>query len=1115
MPWTRYLALAAVLFAAGGRAPASAQSSRPGWGATPYADAGGTGVTFRVWAPQASSVSVAGTFNGWVNTAHPLAVESASPGVWSRDVTSARLNDSYKYVINGTLWRTDPRSRIINTADSHNSIISSTNSFIWNGDRFSITNASDLVLYEAHVGTFTGPGGTFSTFTNRIDYLNDLGVSALELMPVNEFPSATSWGYNPGYPFAVEHDYGTPDTLRTLVQRAHQGGLVVILDVVHNHWDELVPQTSLWQFDGSAPTGPYFYASDPFTYTPWGPRPDYSRAEVRAYINDTFRMWLDEYHISGFRWDAPRHSIYTTNEVYIPDGLLMITNALALMAAQYPGTWNIAEDTKEISGFNHFWDFTFNWEIKSVLTQSDDNFRDMPTVARNINGTPARIIYTDSHDTAGDLNGGVRLPTAIHSADPAGYYARKRSALGAALVMTAPGTPMILQGQELLETNQFSDTRAMDWSRTNSQAGTHRLYRDLIRLRRNLDGVSRGLTGDAVSTYHVDNTSKLVAYSRWSSADTGDTVVVVANFANATRASYPLHFPEEGTWYVLFNSDSTNYAADYANAGGAEVVAVGNPPEAAVTVGPYSALILSRTPRSGLLVQGQQHEDLPAGNGDGVFDPGETIRSRVVLWNKSQVPATNVTALLISDTPGISIVQGLATFPAMSPDATSTNEAWFAYRLSPTQACGSVVGLRLVTTFNQLTVTSVLDQVVGQTLQLAPATNLFTSTDTPVFIPDTSTVYSLLAISLPDNPTLADVNVQVRINHTYDRDVTLALEHPDGTEVLLVRRRGGSSDNFGTGAGACESLVYTVFDQEAAQSITSGVAPFANSYRPEATLDTFKGKPLNGTWRLRMRDETTRDVGTNLCWSIRATYEQLTLDCTTYSNQAPVATGSTLLLPNAESTNFFLQGSDPDGQPLTFDPRTRPAHGMLEVLDAGSGWARYQPIHGFHGTDVLVFVTSDGVATSTPAAVSIQVAPPVDANTNGLPDDWEQAHFTNQVGLLAGGDEDGDGVANLAEYLAHTDPSDQASVLRLTQLNLSSSWYVVGWNSVGGTRYMLEVSPQLDPAAFQPVPRPLADELDPTAYGVTSAMSFVDDFTLTPPPDTNRMRVYRVRVINE
>lgn len=1079
---------------------ADAQSSRPGWGALPYADAGGTGVTFRVWAPNATSVYVAGTFNSWSGTAHPLVLESTNTGVWSRDVATARTNHNYKYVINGTLWRSDPRSRSINAADNHNSIITSTGTFAWAGGDYQITNAHDLVLYEAHVGTLVGPGGTFTSFTNRLGYLQDLGISALELMPINEFPSATSWGYNPAYPFAIESSYGSPDSLKALVQGARQRGLVTMIDVVHNHWDG---DSSLWQFDTTLSPGPYFYPTDPYANTWWGPRPDYRRPEVRACINDTFRMWLDEFHISGFRWDAPRHSIYTTNNVYIPDGMLMITNALALMAAAYPGTWNIAEDTKEISGFNHYWDFTFSSEIRSVLTQSDDSARDMTTVARNLNGITARIIYTDSHDTAGDLNGGSRLPTAIHSSDPAGYYARKRSALGAALVMTAPGTPMILQGQELLETNQFSDTRGVDWARTNSQAGTLRLYRDLIRLRRNLDGVSAGLLGDTISTYLVDNTSKLVAYSRFSSTETGAPVVVVANFANTTRTGFTVRFPAEGTWYTLFNSDSTNYAPDYGNAGSAEINAAGNPPQAAITVAPYSVLILSQTPRSGLLVQDQQHLDQPLGNQNGLLDPGEQIQARLVLWNKSQIPAAHVSAQLISDTPGVTVVQGQSTYPAMPADGLATNDLLFTYALSPTQPCGSRISLRLVTTFNDRTVTNALEQPVGAVVHIPAVTNLFVSTDTPLLIPDTSTVYSVLNLAEAGDPVLTRVRVRVRINHSYDRDVTLALQHPDGTEVMLVRRRGGSADNFGTGTGTCGQLVYTVFDQDAATAISSGTAPFAGTYRPEASLATLNGKSVNGAWRLRMRDETTQDTGTNLCWGLELAYESTYAACQAFSNRPPVVNPTNLFLVWNSPTNFALEGADPDGQPVTYLAQADAQHGLFTLLSTTGGWARYTPVHGYQGTDAVLVAATDGLVTGLPALVSFVVAP-TDADTNGLPDAWEYAYFTNTVA----GDEDpdGDGQDNRAEYFAHTHPRDSNSVLRL----LAMEGPGLAWPSVGGSRYTIERADALEEGSgFSPLARPLAEELDPAPYGQSSTQYFTDATGSEP------MQFYRVRVRNE
>jgi 1,4-alpha-glucan branching enzyme len=1092
----------------GGLGAAGAQSIRPGWGAIPYADAAGTGVTFRAWAPQATSVNVAGTFNGWSASANALVKESPTSEIWSADVAAARTNDSFKFVVNGNQWRSDPRSRVLDAGGNNNSVVVPTNAFDWGSDSARITNASDLVIYEAHVGSFMGLGGTFSSFSNRLDYLENLSVSAIELMPINEFPSATSWGYNPAYPFAVEKDYGSPATLKALVRRAHQRGMVMLLDVVHNHWDG---GSSLWEFDGATP-GPYFYAADPYAFTPWGPRPEYSRPEVREYINDTFRMWLEEYHVSGFRWDAPKHIIYTTNDVFITPGLTMVTNALNLMAAEYPGTWNIAEDTKEISGFDYSWDFTFNWEIKSVLTQASDSARDMPTVARNVAGTPARIIYTESHDTAGDLNNGARLPTAISGGSPTDYYARKRAALGAALVMTSPGTPMILQGQELLETNQFSDVRAMDWTRTNSQAGTARLYRDLIRLRRNLEGTSAGLMGDATSTYQVDNVNKLIAYSRWNSVNTGSPVVVVANFANTLRTNYPVQFPEAGTWYALFNSDSTNYAADYGNAGSVEVAAAGEPATGAVAIGPYSALIFSRTPRTGMLVRETLWADLPAGNGDGVLDPGETIREQIVLWNKSSLAATNVSATLTALTPGVALEQGTSAYVAMAPDGAATNQTPFAYRLDPALACGSLIRFQLATAFNGQTLTNFFDHVVGHSANLPPATNVFASTNVNLAIADNSTTYSELTIAEAGAPVIGDVNVQLRINHNYDKDLVLALQHPDGSEVLLVNRRGRNGDHFGT--GACGSGTNTVLDQGAAASIASGNAPFAGTYRPENTLDTFNGKPLNGIWRLRMKDSYAQNVGTALCWSIRAVYEQRVCDSTAFSNRAPTATSTHLAVSPSGPANFNLGGSDADGQPLTFEKRSAPGHGLFTLHSTDSGAATYSPVHGYVGTDTVDFVASDGLATSAVATVTLVMSAPADINDNGLPDDWELAHYTNLTTALPGGDSDGDGVPNQTEYFAHTDPQDSNSCLRLTQL-LSDGGPTLGWSSVGGTRYRLEYSDSLAPENFLPMVRPLAEEIAPAAYGTPATLYFRDDFTNLPPPSGYLMRVYRIRVLNQ
>ncbi len=187
------------------------------------------------------------------------------------------------------------------------------------------------------------------------------------------------------------------------------------------------------------------------------------------------------------------------------------------------------------------------------------------------------MTFLETHDVVGDLNGGTRLVTAIDSTTPNSYWARKRSTLGAAVTFTAPGVPMLFQGQEMLENQQFSSTRQVDWTKTSTYSNIVQLYRDLIGTRRDLKGYTGGLEGDQCSMLQVDTTSKLVAFHRWKSSTPTQDAVVIANFGNTNYPSYTLNFPSAGIWYVHFNSDSTNYGSDYGNNGSYAVTRRGQP----------------------------------------------------------------------------------------------------------------------------------------------------------------------------------------------------------------------------------------------------------------------------------------------------------------------------------------------------------------------------------------------------------------------------------------------------------------------------------------------------------------------------------------------------------
>jgi len=592
------------------------QSTRPGLGAAPYADALGTGVTFRVWAPNATSVSVPGQFNNWNGNASPLVKEPGTEN-WSADVASARAGHEYKFLINGSVWKRDPRNRkVVHSAG--NSIVYDPNAFNWAGDARLPVDQSDLVIYEMHVGTFydptpsSGGPGKFANAIQKLDYLTNLGVNAVNLMPVAEFPEDYSWGYNPAEPYAVENiGYGGPDGFKSFVKQAHARGIHVLLDVIHNHYGP--SDLDLWGFDNGTTPGIYFY-SGALGQTLWGDtRPNYSSEGVRSFIIDNFRMWMDEYHVDGFRWDSVGSMrFYSGGSVTGADSLIQYINNTEIRSLR-PGVISIAEDEAYGQGFHGEWDRGFGDFLINLAVEGTDANRNMFDLWNAINAQSGffRVAYCENHDLVGALNGSgsQRLPTRIQPADPDGYYARKRSMLAAAVIMTMPAMPMLFMGQEMLEDAQFHDNIPLDWAHATAYPDVVRFYHDLIHLRRNLDGVSLGLTGPNLTQQHLNNAAKVLAYHRWG-AGANDQVMVIMNWSANTWTSYDLSFPENGTWYVNLNSDWSTYGSDFGNVGPSVVQVAGN--TGRVALGAYGVLILSR----------QAHPALDADN-DGLLNGWE------------------------------------------------------------------------------------------------------------------------------------------------------------------------------------------------------------------------------------------------------------------------------------------------------------------------------------------------------------------------------------------------------------------------------------------------------------------------------------------------------------
>jgi 1,4-alpha-glucan branching enzyme len=593
--------------------PPPTASARPGMGTILYPG----GVAFRVWAPFASSVFAAGTFNHWSATAHPFAPET--DGYWSVEVPGATIGDQYQFVIHKgpqVLWHKNPyASEVVNS--SGNAIVHDP-TFDWSGDAFAMPPWNELVIYEMHVGTFNdtpgGGPGTFDDVIAKLPYLRDLGINAVEIMPVLEFPQDYSWGYNPADPFSVESALGGPQGLHRFVKAAHGHGIAVVMDVVYNHFGP--GDLDLWRFDGWSDAdhngGIYFY-DNARAHTDWGDtRPDYGRPEVRRYLRDNALFWLNKYRIDGLRLDSVV-TIRRSSGRDLPDGWSLLQWINDEIRAAQPWKITIAEDlqndewvTRDTgaggAGFGTQWDAGFVHPIRNAVIAVNDADRDLFAVRdaldHRFNGDAVqRVIYTESHDEV--ANGHERVPEEIWPGNAGSWFSRKRSTLAAALVFTAPGVPMIFQGQEFLEDRYFRDDDPLDWSKLDAHAGVHRLYRDLIRLRRNWFDRTRGLRGQHLNVLHVNNADKVIGFHRWEHGGPGDDVIVVANFANRAYDGYTLGFPRPGWWRVRFNSDWQGYGADFGNHPAYDTVAEGGPRDgvafqANVGLGPYSVVILSQ-----------------------------------------------------------------------------------------------------------------------------------------------------------------------------------------------------------------------------------------------------------------------------------------------------------------------------------------------------------------------------------------------------------------------------------------------------------------------------------------------------------------------------------------
>lgn len=436
-------------------------------GATPQTD---DVVRFRVWAPYAKTVAV--RLLG--EERHPVPLRSDRYGYFEALIRHVPPLTRYQYLLDGSLERPDPASRFQPEGVHGPSAVVHPHDFRWIDQSWGGLPLKDFIIYELHVGTFTNDG-IFEAVIPHLRYLKEtVGITAIELMPVAQFPGRRNWGYDGAHPFAVQASYGGPDGLKRLVNACHMMGLAVILDVVYNH---LGPEGNyLGDF------GPYF--TDRYR-TPWGSAVNYDGPDsdaVRHYVISNALYWLTEYHIDALRLDAI-HGIFDFGACHILKELTLAVHQQAGRLGRQ--VFVIAEsdlnDVRIIDpptyggyGLDGQWNDDFHHALRVVLTgerkgyyQDFHDLKDLGTAMREgfvYSGQhstyrrrrhgnsseycrPSRfVVFSQNHDQIGNRAVGDRLSTQLP------FDALK---VAHAAVLLSPNIPLLFMGEEYGETAPF------------------------------------------------------------------------------------------------------------------------------------------------------------------------------------------------------------------------------------------------------------------------------------------------------------------------------------------------------------------------------------------------------------------------------------------------------------------------------------------------------------------------------------------------------------------------------------------------------------------------------------------------------------------------------------
>jgi 1,4-alpha-glucan branching enzyme len=612
------------------------------------------GATFRVWAPRAVGVYVNGTFGGTSKTGQTddLLMARDAAGYWTGSISDAADGDPYHFWVVGTGssgYKRDPygREMATDTAFPNCSCLIRSGTaypaYPWHDSAFVMPDFSDMILYQLHVGTYapSSPGrpSTFLDVIEKIEYLASLGVNVLQPLPIDELETDPSMGYNgadyfsPDLPYvvsgqiALSGDLTTinrllaakgmatigikditpgPAQLKVLVDLCHLYGIAVVFDVVYNHAGGFVgDDESLYFWDraaGANDNNQSLYFTDKglaggLSFALWN-------NDVREFIINSARFYIEEFHVDGFRYDEISALLsmnqdsgwkfccdLTSTLRYIKPRLLQNAEYWPFEFQNYPrpSPLIVTPTSGGGAGFDVLQHDGLRSAIRAAVQQASQGQSatvDFDAIAGHLypqgfaHGWQA-VTCIENHDLVA-IGREPRLPTLADGSNPRSWYARSRSRFATGLLLTAPGIPQLFMGQEFLEEKQWSWDHAsanlIGWDGLNTGSDRAmvdhlRFTQDLIRLRWD----QPALRGENVNAFHVHNQNRVIGFHRWLEG-MGKDVIVVATLAETTWYNYAIGFPRSGPWVEVFNSDVyDNWVNPKVSGNGGGILASGGP----------------------------------------------------------------------------------------------------------------------------------------------------------------------------------------------------------------------------------------------------------------------------------------------------------------------------------------------------------------------------------------------------------------------------------------------------------------------------------------------------------------------------------------------------------